>query len=39
MMRQAIDDRAAGISQAEKFGDFVEGFAGCVVASVADILV
>ena len=36
---EAVDDRASGISQAEKLGDFVEGFAGGVVAGVADVFV
>ena len=30
-----IDDRATRIGEAEKFSYFVEGFAGCVVASLA----
>ena len=37
--REAIDDGATRISQAEQFGDFVEGFAGGIVAGVADVFV
>ncbi len=33
---QVIDDRTAGITKAEKLGDFVVGFAGSVVASFAE---
>ena len=36
MGRQAIDDRAAGIAEAEQFGHFVEGFAGGIVAGLAE---
>ena len=31
-----IDHRAAGIAEAEQLGDFVEGLAGRVVASLAE---
>jgi hypothetical protein len=30
--REAIDDRASGITEAEELGDFVESFAGGIVA-------
>ena len=33
--RQAIDYRTSGIAEAEKFGDFVERFAGGIVARLA----
>ena len=33
---QFVDDRAAGIAEAEEFGDLVEGFAGGVVAGLAE---
>src|SRR5215469_10500025 len=36
---QAVDDGPTGISKAEQLSDFVEGFAGGVVARVADVLV
>src|SRR5579862_6944877 len=36
---EPIDDGASGISEPEKLSDFVEGLAGGVVASVADIFV
>jgi hypothetical protein len=36
---EAIEDRAARIAQSEEFGDFVVGFAGGVVAGLADFLV
>src|SRR4051794_34010088 len=39
MLGQPVNHRAAGISQAEQFGYFVESLAGCVIASVADIFV
>ena len=34
--REAVDHRAAGITEREHPGDFVVGFAGGVVASAAD---
>src|SRR5579864_3453415 len=39
MRGEAVDGRAAGVSEAEQLGHFVEGFTGGVVASVADVLV
>src|SRR4051812_425547 len=36
---EAIDHRTAGVAQAEQLGDFIEGFAGGVVASVADVFI
>ena len=39
MLRQAVDHRATGISQAEQLGNFVESLAGGIVAGVADIFV
>jgi hypothetical protein len=33
---EAVDDRAAGVAEAEEFGDFVEGFAGGVVTGAAE---
>jgi len=33
---EAIEDWAAGIAKAEKFGDFVVGFPGCVVACLTE---
>ena len=39
MRREEVDDRAAGIAESQQLGDFVEGFAGGVVAGVADVVV
>ena len=36
---EGIDPGAAGVGQAEEFGDFVEGFAGGVVHGAAEGLV
>ena len=39
MRSEPVDDRASGIAQAKQLRDFVEGLAGRVVASVADVFV
>src|SRR6185437_7838873 len=39
VLRQPLDHRATGLSQAKQLRYFVEGFTGSVVASVADVLV
>ena len=39
MRGEAVDDGAAWITETKEFGDFVEGFAGGIVARVADVLV
>src|SRR5215472_5730952 len=36
---EPIDDGPSGVSEAQEFGDFVEGFSGGVVARVAYVLV
>jgi hypothetical protein len=33
---ERVDPRTAGIAEAEKLGDFVEGFAGGVINGAAD---
>ncbi len=37
--REAVDDRASGIAEAEKLGDFVESFSRGIIAGVADIVI
>ncbi len=34
-----VDHGAAGVAQSQELGDFVEGFAGGIVAGVADVLI
>src|SRR5438270_9483435 len=35
--REPVDNRPAGIAQAEQLGDFIEGFAGSIVTGMSDI--
>ena len=39
VLRELVDDRAAGIAQRQQFGHFVEGLAGSIVARVPDVAV
>ncbi len=38
-MGEFVDDGSTGIAQVEHFGDFIEAFAGCIVARAAQELV